>query len=45
MGKALGQPIYNLLGGQVHEQLRSYTYLYAPQPGATDTLDVYQRLW
>jgi len=38
VGKALGQPIYNLLGGQVHEQLRSYTYLYAPQPGATDTL-------
>ncbi len=22
----------------MHEQLRSYTYLYAPQPGATDTL-------
>ena len=29
VGKALGQPIYNLLGGQVHEKLRSYTYLYA----------------
>ncbi len=28
VGKALGQPVYNLLGGQVHERLRSYTYLY-----------------
>src|SRR5438552_4252670 len=28
IGKALDQPIYNLLGGQVHERLRSYTYLY-----------------
>jgi 2-dehydro-3-deoxyphosphogalactonate aldolase len=31
VGKALDQPIYNLLGGQVHEKLRSYTYLY-PSP-------------
>ena len=28
IGKALNQPIYNLLGGQVHETLRSYTYIY-----------------
>ena len=28
VGKALNQPVYNLLGGQVHEKLRSYTYLY-----------------
>jgi 2-dehydro-3-deoxyphosphogalactonate aldolase len=28
IGKAAGQPIYNLLGGQYHERLRSYTYLY-----------------
>ncbi|NJN05394.1 MAG: mandelate racemase/muconate lactonizing enzyme family protein [Rhodobacteraceae bacterium] len=28
MGKALNQPVYNLLGGKVHERLRSYTYLY-----------------
>ena len=27
IGKSLNQPIYNLLGGQVHEKLRSYTYL------------------
>ncbi len=29
VGKELNQPIYNLLGGQYHEKLRSYTYLYA----------------
>ena len=28
IGKELDQPIYNLLGGQFHERLRSYTYLY-----------------
>jgi 2-dehydro-3-deoxyphosphogalactonate aldolase len=28
VGKALNQPIYALLGGKVHERLRSYTYLY-----------------
>ncbi|MEO5738106.1 MAG: mandelate racemase/muconate lactonizing enzyme family protein [Variovorax sp.] len=27
-GKALGQPVYNLLGGLVNPRLRSYTYLY-----------------
>ncbi len=35
VGKAVDQPIYNLLGGQVHERLRSYTYLY-PAPGEGD---------
>jgi L-alanine-DL-glutamate epimerase-like enolase superfamily enzyme len=35
IGKALQQPIYNLLGGLVNERLRSYTYLY-PGPGETD---------
>jgi 2-dehydro-3-deoxyphosphogalactonate aldolase len=38
VGKEAGQPVYNLLGGQVHEKLRSYTYIYA-RPG--DTTDVY----
>jgi galactonate dehydratase len=28
IGKALDKPVYELLGGQVHERLRSYTYLY-----------------
>ena len=31
VGKALNQPVYNLLGGQYHEKLRSYTYIY-PAP-------------
>lgn len=31
IGKATGQPVYQLLGGKVHERLRSYTYLYPPQ--------------
>ncbi|BDT69718.1 D-galactonate dehydratase [Comamonadaceae bacterium OS-1] len=30
-GKALGQPVYKLLGGLVNPRLRSYTYLY-PDP-------------
>jgi galactonate dehydratase len=38
IGKAAGQPVYKLLGGQVHERLRSYTYIY-PRPG--DQTDVY----
>lgn len=29
VGKALDQPVYNLLGGKFNERLRSYTYLYA----------------
>ncbi len=28
VGKEVGKPVYELLGGQVHEKLRSYTYLY-----------------
>ena len=32
VGKAFGQPIYNLLGGLYHEKIRTYTYLY-PAPG------------
>jgi len=27
VGKATGQPIYNLLGGQYHERLRAYAYM------------------
>jgi 2-dehydro-3-deoxyphosphogalactonate aldolase len=33
VGKALNQPIYNLLGGKVHDRLRSYTYIYPEKPG------------
>ena len=32
LGKALDKPVYELLGGKVHERLRSYTYLY-PEEG------------
>jgi 2-dehydro-3-deoxyphosphogalactonate aldolase len=39
IGKAAGQPVHKLLGGRVHERLRSYTYIY-PRPG--DTTDVYR---
>ena len=28
LGKALNQPVYNLIGGQFHDRLRTYTYLY-----------------
>ena len=38
IGKAANQPVFKLLGGQVHERLRAYTYIY-PRPG--DQSDVY----
>ncbi|MBD3765561.1 MAG: mandelate racemase/muconate lactonizing enzyme family protein [Rhodobacterales bacterium] len=28
IGKAAGKPVYDLIGGRVHDRLRSYTYLY-----------------
>ena len=28
LGKAAGEPVYNLLGGAFHDRLRTYTYLY-----------------
>ncbi len=33
VGKAVDKPVYELLGGKVHERLRSYTYIY-PKHGA-----------
>jgi len=30
IGKECGRPVYDLLGGQIHEGLRAYTYLYPP---------------
>jgi galactonate dehydratase len=35
IGKAVDQPVYKLLGGKVHERLRTYTYLY-PADGEGD---------
>jgi galactonate dehydratase len=39
IGKAAGQPVYKLLGGRVHERLRTYTYIYAR---SGDRTDIYQ---
>ncbi len=38
IGKEVNKPVYELLGGRVHEKLRAYTYLY-PEPG--DASNVY----
>ena len=38
IGKELGKPVYELLGGQVHEKLRSYTYIY---PETSDDTSAY----
>jgi 2-dehydro-3-deoxyphosphogalactonate aldolase len=38
IGKELNKPIYELLGGRVHEKLRSYSYIY---PEESDSADVY----
>ena len=38
IGKAVGRPVVDLLGGRVHERIRTYTYLYT-EPG--DPADVY----
>ncbi len=35
LGKATGKPVYELLGGRVHERLRSYTYIYPDRPART----------
>ncbi|MEX1037137.1 MAG: mandelate racemase/muconate lactonizing enzyme family protein [Sneathiella sp.] len=36
IGKEANKPVYELLGGKVHEKLRSYTYLYPKEGDATD---------
>jgi 2-dehydro-3-deoxyphosphogalactonate aldolase len=38
VGKAVERPVHALLGGRVHERLRTYTYLYAEEG---DPVDVY----
>jgi len=37
VGKAVNKPVYELLGGKVHERLRSYTYIY-PREGEDDAV-------
>lgn len=39
LGKALDKPVYELLGGKVHDRLRSYTYIY---PEANEDESIYQ---
>ncbi len=36
VGKELNRPVYELLGGQIHEKLRSYTYIYTEEGDRTD---------
>jgi galactonate dehydratase len=39
IGKSVDKPVYELLGGRVHEKLRSYTYIYPnPDKGQTDAI-------
>jgi len=38
VGKSVGLPVHALLGGRVHERLRSYTYIY---PGPDQDASVY----
>ena len=40
VGKDVNKPVYELLGGQVHETLRTYTYLY-PHPDMPEDWAVY----
>ncbi len=37
IGKEVDKPVYELLGGQVHERLRSYSYLYPETDNPADT--------
>ena len=39
IGKSVGKPVYELLGGRVHERLRSYTYLYPADGEGEDFYD------
>ena len=39
IGKEADQPVYNLLGGRVHERLRTYTYIYAREGEGDDVYD------
>ena len=44
IGKAADRPVYELMGGKVHDRLRSYTYLYPPEGDVypdPDTPNVY----
>jgi 2-dehydro-3-deoxyphosphogalactonate aldolase len=36
IGKETGRPVYELLGGRVHDRLRSYTYIYPDRAAGQD---------
>jgi 2-dehydro-3-deoxyphosphogalactonate aldolase len=38
VGKAVDKPVYELLGGRIHDRLRTYTYLY-PEPGDSGDIE------
>ena len=40
-GKSVGKPIYELLGGRVHDKLRTYTYLYPKDESNENKKNVY----
>jgi 2-dehydro-3-deoxyphosphogalactonate aldolase len=40
VGKALDRPVYDLLGGRVHERIRTYTYIY-PDVDAGESDSIY----
>ncbi|MDJ0752280.1 MAG: mandelate racemase/muconate lactonizing enzyme family protein [Ardenticatenaceae bacterium] len=42
IGKSLDKPVYELLGGQIYEKLRSYTYLYPAADQADDESVYYE---
>jgi L-alanine-DL-glutamate epimerase-like enolase superfamily enzyme len=42
IGKEAGEPVYRLLGGRVHETLRTYTYLY-PASGSVHPAEAGER--
>jgi galactonate dehydratase len=44
VGKDLGQPVYNLLGGMMRDRVRTYTYIYADESGA-DVRATNRDLW
>lgn len=43
IGKELNKPVYDLLGGQIHQKLRSYTYLYPDEMETTNVHSNYPR--
>ena len=43
IGESIGKPVYELLGGRVHEKLRSYTYIYPQSRQGPDRRNLLER--